>query len=245
MKKNLSGIYLLAALFIAAGLFLSRRASASAVRRQVRIFTALLWVLEIAKIIFVLAVTGSRNPNDFLPLYYCSLVLYAGLFASLPEGKLRHIGDVFLATGGIVGGIAFLLCPNTSLPRYPAFHFISLHSFLLHGIMVYIGLLLILRGVYRIRFADLADCAGLVSAICLCAYVFNRVFDATHEGMRVNLMFISENFPGTPVEWVYRLTGRLFPLCMWALQAFIPFLFVFLVWRLVDRVRRGGQRTNK
>ncbi len=230
-------LFLLTAAGVAAGLVLSRKCDGKAIRLQIRVVTAALWILEIAKIVFVLAVTRSTNPNDFVPLYYCSLVLYAGILSSLPEGFWRRVGDIFLATGGLVGGVAFLFCPNTSLPRYPALHFISLHSFLLHGLMVYVGLLLLVRGVYRARFGDLVPCSALVSVMCLCAYLFNRIYDATHPGMRVNLMFISENFPGTPVEWVYRATGPFFPFAMWALQAFFPFLFVFLILKVIAHFR--------
>ena len=72
------------------------------------------------------------------------MLIYAGLLSSFGKGKVRRIGDVFLATGSIVGGIVFVLFPTTSIPSYPIFHFISLHSFFFHGTMIYLGLLSIL-----------------------------------------------------------------------------------------------------
>ncbi|MBQ9097931.1 MAG: YwaF family protein [Clostridia bacterium] len=239
-------LLLTTAILIAVGLYVSRHMNAREVRRTVRLVTAILWGLELFKIIFVLAVTGSRNPNDYIPLYYCSLVLYAGLFSSVGRGVVQRIGDVFLSSGSIVGGICFLLCPNTSLPRYPAFHFISFHSFLLHGLMVYLGLLLLLRGVCRLSMSDLKHCAGLVSAMCLVAWIFNTVWDRLFPHMAVaNLMFMSKDFPGTPVTVLYRLTGALFPLFMWLIQAFVPFLAVYGVYKIFIYVSEKKVRNNQ
>ena len=236
-------LFLATALLIGVGLWCSRHMSEKQVRLTVRISTATLWVLELCKILFVLIVTRSSNPNDFIPLYYCSLILYAGLLSSVGQGTVRRIGDVFIATGGLVGGICFLCCPNTSLPRYPTWHFISLHSFLLHGLMVYLGLLLLLR-LYRPQLKDLKLCAGLVSVMCVLSLAFNLIWDGAHPmGPEANLMFMSHDFPGTPITVLYRLTGVTFPLFMWLIQAFLPFLGVFGLCRALEAIQR--KRRNK
>ncbi len=235
-------LLLVTALLVAGGLYAARNADARTVRRIVRISTALLWVLELVKILFVLFRTGSRNPNDFVPLYYCSLVLYAGLFSSVGKGWVRRVGDVFLATGGLIGGACFLCCPNTSLPRYPMLHFISLHSFLLHGLMVFLGLLLLLRGVVRLSSRDVIYCAGLVSAMCVAALAFNCIYSAVTGTEGANLMFMSRDFPGTPVHLLYVLAGKAFPVAMWLLQAFVPYYAVYgAVMLLAKRKKDSGK----
>lgn len=232
-------LFLLTALAIAGGLYASRHMDEARVRRTVRIVTVLLWVLEVAKILFVLIVTESRNPNDFLPLYYCSLILYAGAISSLGRGLWRALGDAFIATGGLFGGACFLIVPNTSLPRYPMLHFISLHSFLLHGLMVYLGLLLLMRGVYRIRLREIVYPAGIVSVMCVLAYTFNTVYNHTHpQSPTANLMFMSLDFPGTPVSLLYHITGPVFPIAMWLIQAFGPFLLLCGMQALVRYFRQ-------
>ncbi len=219
------------------GLYYSRHMSDRAVRRTVRAVTATLWVLEIAKILFVLLVTRSTNPNEFVPLYYCSLILYAGVLSSCFQGFLRRVGDCFIATGGLVGGAVFLLFPTTSLPRYPAFHFISWHSFLLHGLMVYLGLLLLMRGTYRLKLRDIRYCAALISIMCLLALVFNTVYDHVSGTAVANLMFISKDFAGTPITVLYRLCGRFFTPVMWLVQAFGPFLLVYWADLLIKKIQ--------
>ena len=232
-------LFLVTVSAVALGLYASRRMDEARVRRTVRAVTVLRWVMEVAKILFVLAVTESRNPNDFLPLYYCSLVLYAGALSSLGRGVWRLLGDAFLATGGVVGGACFLVVPNTSLPRYPAFHFISFHSFILHGLMVYLGLLLLVRGVYRIRLRDIRYPAGVVSVMCVLAFAFNTFYNRAHpENPSANLMFLSLDFPGTPVSILYRITGPIFPIAMWLIQAFGPFLLFCGLQAMVLRIKK-------
>lgn len=238
-------LFCMTALLIAGGLYAARGWDARAVRRMVRVVTALLWVLEIGKILFVLFKTGSRNPNDFIPLYYCSLVLYEGLFSSVGKGHLRRLGDVFLATGGLIGGACFLICPDTSLPRYPVFHFISFHSFLLHGLMVFLGLLLLLRGVVRLRPADVGYCAGLVSAMCAAALAYNNIYSAVTGTDTANLMFMSRDFPGTPVHLLYALTGRAFPVAMWLLQAFVPYYAVFGAVTFLSKKKKNCEKIHE
>ena len=218
---------------VALGLYLSRGMSAPAVRRTVRVVTAVLLALEAAKILFVLLVVRSRNPNEFVPLYYCSIVLYAGLLASLNHRFWRRVGDAFIVMGGIIGGVVFLIFPTTSLPQYPAFHFISWHSFLLHGAMVYLGLLLLLTGVYRENMADLRPVATLIALVCAVAFAFNTVYNQVAAEPVANLMFISRDFEGTPLSLVYRLCGRFFTPVMWLGQSFLPFFATYGGIRLV------------
>ncbi|MBE6555552.1 MAG: hypothetical protein E7663_04895 [Ruminococcaceae bacterium] len=220
-------------LLIAVGLYASRHMTERGVRRTVRAVTASLWLLEIVKILFVLFKTKSQNPNDFIPLYYCSLILYAGLLSSVGRGVLQRMGDCFVATGSLVGGIVFLIMPTTSLPRYPALHLISLHSFVLHGLMVYLALLLLLRRVYRPVLRDIWYCVILVSVTCALALVFNTVYDRVSGTAVANLMFISKDFPGTPITLLYHVLGVFFSPFMWIVQAFGPFLLVWGTMRLV------------
>ena len=235
-------LFTLAALLIWGACRASRRLDAHGVRRVIRAATLALWVSEGVKIAFVLLVVRTRNPNEYVPLYYCSITLYAGLFSSLSRGVWRRVGDAFLATGGLVGGAVFLCVPLTSLSRYPAWHFISLHSFFLHALMVYLGLLLFQSGVYRARAREMLYNGGLVSVTCAVALWFNARYDALHpDAPLANLMFISKDFPGTPISLVYHLCGPLYSVVAWLGQAFLPFLAVYAVQRAIlsRRAKRG------
>ena len=185
----------------------------------IKIITIFMWVLEIIKIVFNLSIGNASNLNTYVPLYFCSLMLYAGIFSAFCRGILKHIGDVFMATGGLVAGIAFLTIPYTSLSIYPSLHFISIQSFMLHGSMIYLGVLVNITGYAKIEKKDIIYYSGLIFAISIVALVFNINFDS-------NLMFISKDYPGTPIHLLYEVSGKFFTISMILIQAIVPFYLV-------------------
>ncbi len=196
--------------------------NAKEVRTTIKRVIVFLWFLEIVKIVLTVQSYGWYEVNKYIPLYFCSLILYAGLLSGFAKGKMRRIGDVFLSTGAIVAGLIFLLYPLTSLPNYPLFHFISLHSFVLHGLMLYLGLLIHATKYIELKKEDIKYYASLILTISAVAYVFNHYTGG-------NLMFISQNFPGTFIEPIYNCTGLFFPIVMITVQAVLPFYVVYTI----------------
>ena len=195
------------------------------VKEIIKKATTILWVLELIKILYIFCIGKVQNINEYVPLYYCSLVLYAGLMSSYGKGKVERTGDVFLSTGGIIGGIIFIIFPTTSLPTYPMFHFLSIHSFFFHGIMVYLGLLMNIINYIELKIKDIWYFSGLIGIICAIAFVMNNLFDS-------NLVFISKDFPGTPLTILYHLTGKFFTPIMIIIQMTLPFLIVYGIIKL-------------
>lgn len=203
------------------------KSSKEEVKKIIKNCTIMLWFMEIFIIAFKLCTGDPRNVNNYVPLYYCSILLYAGTLSSFAKGKLKRMGDVFLATGGIIGGIVFILLPTTSLPAYPVFHIVSLHSFLYHGIMVYLGLLVNATNYIKVAANDIIYFATLIGIICVLAQIVNTIFDS-------NLMFISKDFPGTPITIIYKLTGKYFTIFMELAQMFLPFYAVYGILKIRD-----------
>ena len=112
------------------------------IHKIIKYITIIAYILEIIKIIFNIHQNSFSAVNTYMPLYYCSILLYAGTLSSFGKGSLKRVGDVSLATGSIIGGIVFFIYPSTSLPIYPIFHILSIHSFLFHGAMIYLGILI-------------------------------------------------------------------------------------------------------
>ena len=164
----------------------------------------------------------ASDPNSYFPLYFCSITLYAGLLASFAKGWWKRTGEVFLATGGLIGGICYVIYPLTSVTVYPPFHFITLHSFFLHSAMVYVGLLIIITGYTKIKPSDIDHHFFLVTIVSVIAFTVNIFF-------HTNLMFLSQNYPGTFLEVLYNIfPGLIFPLFMYLAQATLPFYIVYL-----------------
>ena len=195
------------------------------VKEIIKKATTILWVLELIKILYIFCIGKVQNINEYVPLYYCSLLLYEVLMSSYGNGKVERAGDVFLSTGGIIGGIIFIIFPTTSLPTYPMFHFLSIHSFFFHGIMVYLGLLMNIINYIELKIKDIWYFSGLIGIICAIAFVMNNLFDS-------NLMFISKDFPGTPLTILYHLTGKFFTPIMIIIQMTLPFLIVYGIIKL-------------
>ena len=206
------------------------------VKQIIKRCTIVMWILEVIMIIFKLCTGDVRNLNNYVPLYYCSLLLYAGLLSSFGKGKVKRMGDVFLATGGIIGGLVFIILPTTSLPAYPMLHMVSLHSFLFHGTMIYLGLLIDITKYIELQASDIKYFATLVGIVCVLASFINKKFGS-------NLMFISQNFPGMPIEIIYNATGKFYTLVISLAQMTLPFYVVYGIIELVNKKQKvqGGQ----
>jgi len=207
------------------------------VKKIIKSCTIFVWMFECAIIAFKISTGGIEHVNNWVPLYYCALLLYAGGFSSFGKGKFKRVGDVFLATGGIAGGIIFILFPYTSLPTYPMFHLVSVHSFVYHGIMLYLGLLVNITNYVELKTKDIIYYFSLVSIICIIAYVVNNIFDS-------NLMFISQNFPGMPLEILYNWAGKYYTLITILAQAILPFYTIYGLRKLIERKVKYTKEIN-
>lgn len=200
----------------------------STILKKIRIVTVTIWILEIIKVIFNFKIGNGNNLNTYIPLYYCSILLYAGIFSSAGKGFIKRIGDVFLATGGIVGGVLFLLLPTTSITMYPMFHFITLQSFIYHGAMVYLGIIINKSNYITLEKKDIIYYSSLLFVMCLIAYIVNMKFGS-------NLMFISRDFPGTPIGLIYKITGKYFTIIASLIQIFAPFYAVLGIKNIIQK----------
>jgi uncharacterized membrane protein YwaF len=229
-RKNNNGVLVGFLIGIIIALKKTIKKSREEVKQIIKTCTIFVWFLEIIVIGFKLKTGSIRHVNNYVPLYYCSLLLYAGGLASFAKGKLKRVGEVFLATGGIIGGIVFIVMPTTSLPTYPMMHFVSFHSFLFHGIMVYLGLLINVTDYIKLELNDIKYYAALVGIVCILAYILNNIFDS-------NLMFISKNFPGTPIEYIYNATGRFFTPVVSIAQMTLPFYTVYSMGKICEKIK--------
>ncbi len=230
------------------GIFIALKKTANKNKEQVykiiKNITIIACILEIGKIAYNIKQNSFSAVNTYLPLYYCSILLYAGLLSSFAKGTLKRVGDVSLATGSIIGGIVFMIYPSTSLPIYPAFHILSIHSFLFHGTMVYLGILINKTKYVELKKSDVKYFASLIMCMSIVALIVNKLFNG-------NLMFISNNFPGTPIEALYKMTngGFLFTIIMIALQMTIPFYISYYIIKVVQYLENNTKfkenNTNK
>lgn len=189
------------------------------IRSIIKWISVTLCILEVCKIIFHFAAGNGEDLNTWVPLYFCSIAMFAGILSGFGKGIAQHIGDVFLSTGGLIGGICFLLYPSSSLLIYPSYHFLSIHSFVYHGCMTYLGILINRSGLYQLKMSDIRFYAMYVLFFCMLAWFVNV-------RKNTNLMFISDTFQGTFLDLCYNVLGKLYTPVLILVQMFVPFLVI-------------------
>ena len=198
------------------------------ITKIIKVFTIIVWILEIIKIIFNLFIGNINNVNTYVPLYYCSILLYAGILSGFAKGKLKRIGDIFLATGGLFAGICFLISPGTSLGIYPLFHFISFQSLFYHAVMIYLGVIIIKYNYVDVKISDFKYYAFFIAIICALAYVVNINFSG-------NLMFINNGFGLFTI--FKKIFNQYYCLMMIIGQITIPFFLGLIINKIIKSLK--------
>lgn len=206
---------------IGVSLHYTLRWSYTDIRILLRNIIIILWVLEIIKIGYRWHYGYRKDPDTWVPLYFCSITLYAGLLSAFGKGILRHIGDVFICTGGLVGGVCFLMYPSTSLPLFPAYHFLSIHSFLYHGCMTFLGILLNRSGMVNLQWSDMIYVFLYTVFFSLLAYLVDQKTGS-------NLMFVEQAFPGDLGTLTKHVFRKFYTSFMILVQSTAPFASIML-----------------
>ena len=120
--------------------------------RTIRTVFAVMWgalaVLEVTKIVWE---TVSGNTVNFewtgiLPLYPCSIFLYAMPFAIWGKGRVRYAACGYVCSLGFVGGVVNFVYPANILNNYSCISFAGFHTFLFHGAIVFTMLAMLISG---------------------------------------------------------------------------------------------------
>lgn len=116
---------------------------------------AIMWVvlviLEISKITWetVSGKTVSFEWTGILPLYPCSIFLYALPFAIWGKGNVRRAACGYVCSLGLVGGLINFVYPANILGNYSCISFAGFHTFVYHGSIVFCAAVMQLSGYHR------------------------------------------------------------------------------------------------
>ena len=175
-------VYLIVSAVLLVGLLIAlRRTRKETVRRIIGCLGIFLTLFYIAKTswetYYDVQFFGEFN-KGLLPFDTCSIIMPAGILAGFAKGKLQRMAECWVATGGIVGGLANMLFLN-GLKYYPFFSFGAFYSMIWHLLMVFMGLLVIVTNRDRVRFSMVTD--GFLLHFIVSAFVipfdFIRGFD--------------------------------------------------------------------
>lgn len=148
-----------------------------------------------------------------LPLHLCGMAVYISAFHALRGGRLT---GQFLYAFCMPGAAAALLFPDWSY--YPALHFMTLCSFVLHILLFCYPLMQAVGGDIRPEGKALPGCLGIMMAIAIPVYGFDVLTNT-------NYLFLNWPSPGSPLEW-FSFLGR-----PGYLLGYIP--LIAMVWALL------------
>lgn len=188
----------------------------------------ILLVMEIAKIIYHIC-TNPTAFDNYIPLYFCSLMLFASGLASYGKSKMKRMGENFLVYGAIIAGISYLLFPSTAIGIRPLFHLLTVHGCIYHVIGTSLGMMYLLSPSFQNEGKkDLISYLSFVLFFSLLAYLFNL-------WKHTNFMFLREPWTVRPLIWIYKLTGIFYPLVIALGQAFGTYFLSYLLYLCIKR----------
>lgn len=172
---------------------------------------ALLWVstlvLEIAKILWETwcGATVSFEWSGVLPLYPCSIFMYAMPFAIWGTGKVRYAACGYVCSLGLLGGAINFVYPANILSNYSCISFAGFHTLFYHSVLVLCALLMLLSGYHSYtgvtRARELLLPAVPALAVSVVANIVNfSPIDSDYMFFKLNSFFFAPLGAATP-DW--------------------------------------------
>ncbi len=135
------------AVVVAACIFFSKRS-----HKTIQTVFACVWavavVMEIVKIVWETVSGASVNFEwgGVLPLYPCSIFMYALPFAIWGKGMVRYAACGYVCSLGILGGAINFIYPANILSNYSALSFSGFHTLFYHGAIVFCAVTMLASG---------------------------------------------------------------------------------------------------
>ena len=171
------------------------------------VFTALWITVSLLEIIKIVWESTSGNTvrlevTGILPLYPCSIFMYAMPFAIWGSEKIKRIACGYVCTLGLLGGAVNFFYPMTVLYNYSIISFAAMHSMLYHSVMLFTCMAMLISGYHRYTnvkcaYELLLSCIPTL-IISIPANIVNYTFDADYMFFRGTSAFLPGIFGDTP-----------------------------------------------
>ncbi|MCI6537290.1 MAG: YwaF family protein [Lachnospiraceae bacterium] len=176
----------------------------------------------------ILSITGHMNAR-MLPFHLCDLAAFFYLFLqmrALRTGKWTSLAEITLCLfmPGAVFGILF---PVWSI--YPAFHYMTIHGFVYHALIMLYPWLLFVQKKIQPKPRHIWQPVLLLCCIVPPVYAFNLKFDS-------NYMFIHEPPANTPLELLAWYMGNPGYLIGYAIFIFLMMLALYFLFAVLFRI---------
>ena len=175
-------IYLISSLIILIALWIIFiKAKKETIHIFIRVFAITLTSLYIIKTTWESYYDITIGPGfneGLLPFDTCSIPMLAGFLAGFGKGKVKKLGESWLAVGNIVGGVSNLLFLR-ALNYYPYFSFGAFYSMFWHFIMVFLGVWMLITNYVELNFKTVlyAFILHMLFSIIVIPYDHIRTYD--------------------------------------------------------------------
>lgn len=198
-------------------IYQSRKISEKQLKKATLFIAIFATICEVIKISYKFLVCHYTftDFDHWMPLYFCSIFIFACWFSLSKNSFIKNMGIGFLTCGTFSAGLSFLIIPTTSLQIVPIWHFLSFHSLTFHSLMVYLGFMYILKGFYnKNSFKYFAFCLLI---FLIPSLIINLIFDS-------NLMLISKPYQISInfINEIYNKLPYLYPLIVGLVYLLIP-----------------------
>ena len=198
---------ILLAAVIGLGLFLAKKSE-----RTVRTVFFVIWItmvcFEIVKIVWETVSGAAVNfeAGGVLPLYPCSIFMYAMPLAIWGKGWVRYMGCGYVCSLGLLGGAINFLYPANVLGRYSCLSFAGFHTFFYHGAIVFCALVMLRSGYHSYTRATRPRHLLLPAIPALCVSVIANAVNFSPIGsdymfFKLNSFFFAPIGAATP-DWL-------------------------------------------
>ena len=143
----------------------------------------------------ILSLTGEMNSHT-LPLHLCDLACFLNLCQFLSHSEALGEISICLLMPGAFSAILF---PNWT--QYPLFHFMTLHGFLYHAVIVLYPMLLLTGGLISPRLSHIWKCFLFLLCLVPTIALIDHYTDA-------NYLFLRYPPKGSPLELLEHYLGN-------------------------------------
>lgn len=184
-------------------------------RKQALVF----WVgtivfLEFSRQVWAISL-GSYDFSEMLPLHLCGLQV---ILMPIMLKTQKRTWRTFVYLTAMIGALAAIFFNEGILERYPLWHFQSLQSFIIHGLIMMVPLYDIIWFKFRPSFKELPFATIFMAYLAAQSFLINIVTGG-------NYLFVTFAPKNTPLELISSLVGP-------ALYVPVMFVIIHIIWTL-------------
>ena len=220
-------------------LYLCRNISDEKLWKFFKITAVTLLILEVVKIIIPLAQTGIFDWGEDLPLWLSSMFIYLLPFVAWGKDRVRKVAIDAIVVIFFFSGILALSMPLI-LYYYRTFSFFGLHSLIYHWLMIFVAILLFMRGHVKIEFKNVWLVLIPFLGMAVIAIIMNAIFGGDYMFLNDGRFSAFEMFNHLP-QPLYIATVLLLHTVMFSVGAILFWGLGKARLKLGIRMSGGGQ----